>query len=590
MKLNQFILAIFLVISVAYSQNPKFQCPTTNSCSGRQLGLSVKEAADRMTSLVKRTLTDKITELEEYQRAFEEFVMSSQVGEYLADRLSMGLLELQESNTELRDNIRRFILSADSSEDYARIISQLKHHRTVVVLQEFLKMLQTDEDSDVNHEIARLIRELNRNKNCVLEYIRDKIQESSYTREVARITEMLSVFLTTIRVVAEPREYVFVIQNLREVLARFKLGTVCHKIWLANIGCRSCNDTTGVPLKGACRGLCSTTVWVCLAPLLESIRRADDVITYKRVLVQRIINEDSSTSSDTLPSIGRVAEELEGLTRRAIQSVDLGYVVSSLSSIGRKCFGEDVAVNTTGIAEMIGDKLVDSVTTSPISSQSGDRNDGDEMDRTTPKPNDASNTMESMTITSPTSSKSAESNVRGGMDRTTPKPVTMDTSIMATSPPPPPDSDSGGRGGGRGRREVSPTSVPIPPLSLYPNIVQIVSTVCRGRYSTSSITQCWNGTHVSPFRYNLVYNRPAGDSAFQAAGVEYDDEEYSAEIAAISGSTNPCEGIQGESQLYYSYVSNSTAVCSDVLGNGSSSVTVSFSLLIMLISLLLLQF
>ena len=560
MKLNQFTLAIFLVINVAYCQNPpKFQCRPMNSCDNKQLGLRVNKGADRITGLVKRTLTNKITELEEYQRYFDEFAMSSQIGEYLADRLSMGLLELQESNTELRDNIRRFILSADSSEDYGRIISQLSYHRTVVILQKFLKMLQTETDNDVNREeIARLVRELNRNRNCVLEYIRDKIQESNDAAEVARISEMLSVFLTTIRVVAEPREYVFVIQNLREVLARFKVGKVCHRIWLDNIGCRSCNDTAGVPLKGACRGLCSTTVWVCLAPLLESIRRADDVITYKRVLVQRAINENSSTTSDTLPSIERIADELEGLTRRAIKNVDLSYLASSLTSIASKCFGEDMDVNTMGIGGMIDDKLVDipSITTThPISSQSGDGN-VDGMDMTTPKPTDNSNTMQPS--------------------------VTIDTHTMPTTP----DSDSSSVG--RGRREVSPISIPLPPLSLYPNIIQIVSIVCRG-YSTPSVTQCWNGTHVSPFRYNLDYDRPADDSAFQAAGVDYDEEEYLAEIAAISGSTNPCEGIQGESQLFYGYVYNSTSVCSEVLGNGSSSVTASLSLLVLLISMLLLQ-
>ena len=564
MKFNQFILAIFLMINVSYSQNPqnmpKFQCPTKNSCDSRELGQRVNEGADRITSLVKRTLTDKITELEEYQRDFDEFAMSSQIGEYLADKLSMGLLELQDSNTELRDNIRRFILSADSSEDYNRIISQLNDHRAVVILQKFLQMLQYETDTDVNHaKIVRLIRELKGNRHCVLEFIRDKIQESSDTRDVDRISEMLSAFLTTIRVIAEPREYVFVIQNLREVLARFNVGKVCHRIWLANIGCRSCNDTAGVPLKAACRGLCYTTVWVCLAPLLESVRRADDVISYKRVLTQRAINGSSSTPGDTVPSIGRVADELESLTRRAIQNVDLGYLVSSLSRIASKCFGE--AVDTTGIGEVISDKLVDvsSIsTTRPTTAQSGDRS-VDGMDGKIPEPNDATNTMESA--------------------------VTIDTRNMPTSPPPDSDISSGGRG----RREVNPISVPLPPLSLYPNIIHIVSAVCRGGYDTPSITRCWNGTHVSPFRYNLDYERPADISAFQAAGVGYDEDEYLAEIEAISGSTNPCEGIQGESQLFYSYVSNSTSVCSEVLGNGSSSVAVSLSLLILLISLLLLQ-
>ncbi|KAI6660464.1 hypothetical protein LOD99_14049 [Oopsacas minuta] len=627
----------------------------------------VEQGITKLTNLVKEILTNKIAELKQYEKDFDEFAMGNQIGEYLAEKFSMGLSELLDSKIELRDSIRSYILSADTDRDYTIIINQLEHHNSVVTLQELVRVLEIERDmDDINRQkIEELIGSLRTNKGCVLNHIREQIESTNESNNVGKFIERLAVFLGAIRVVASPREFTYVIRNLGEILEHYKVRKFCIDIWFANIGCRTCNDTTGRPITHACNGLCSTTVWVCLAPLVRAISRADDVITYKRILA-----EETETQSDSmiLPSVDSIADELESLTREAIQRINTDDLVSILPRIARACaFDADIADTETAvdIRGILNDRINDfsnkDITSVPTVStmtptrvtidqdtKTNTERDlqptmpstpedtmapppgdtmapppgdtmapppGDTMapppgDTMAPPPGDTMAPPPGDTMAPPPGDTMAPppGDTMAPPPGDTMAPPPEDTMVpppgdtMAPPPedtmaPPPGDTMAPPPGdtmdpdnGGRRRREVTPISIPLPPDNLLPSIIQIISKICTAEYSTITNNRCWNGTHVDTFIYNIDYSREVDEMAFQAVGIEFNQEKYLAETSAISGGTNPCEGIQGESEVYYNVISNSSAVClQEGFGNRSIGLTANLCLLVIAISFMLLQ-
>ena len=508
--MNLILLALILYLSSAQS----YQCRERNTCQQSHLEAHTSEKLNTLNNLVKLHLASKISELSDYDAGN---AMSNRVAEYLSGRLGMGLPELAELSYQFSRSMRSFLLTADRSGN--DIQNQLIQHNSAVPLQELIRVLESEKESSrsaINREkLTVLINTIKNNKLCVRSFIKRSIKSTDRVA-AARLYQRLLVLLRAVRALATRTEARLVIQSIREVLGRYRLGDSCRRAWTANIACRACNSSvTGGPLPRACKGLCASTLWVCLAPLLQALRGSNDVIRYKRALAE-MLSTHSNSLSVAVPSIAAIADELQALTLNAIQRTRTMNLVKKLPRIAEACdFNADIpdseiALNSTAISD--------------VSSAGEDKN----------------------------------TDVDHGRDS-------------------------------RGNREVQQFSLPLPPQRLVPLFRSIIASLCN---ESSHTDRCWNGTQVAPFLHNtytMDFSLDNVESIYSAAGVEWDREEFLAETAAISGATDPCTAIQGDSKVYYTVVSESQSACFEerqVL-NASTHLTAYISLLTLAISLVL---
>ena len=524
------VLLTLLLYTAGYLCSAQFfQCKERNSCQQNYLERQTRDELNKLKQRVRKELSDKVTELDEYNAKHS---MGNRIGEYLSERLGMGMPELSDISRAFNKSISEFWL--DGEDDV--IQDQLIAHASTVPLYELIRALERE-------RWGTLVRAIKNNKECVQKYIRRLYEsnegDNSDRDGARRIYERLRMLLRALRTLASPTEAEIVVQSIREVRNGYEIGGACRRAWTANIACRTCNNSvTGRPIPRACPGLCSSTLWVCLSPLLYVLRGSNDVIRYRRSLAEILFTQDSSLDT-TVPSVMAIAEELETLTRRAIENSRKLDLVEKLPQIAEAC--------------NIDAELPESETPNNISVISGVSNEGGEnSDRPTTQPDDS----------------------------------TENTSDA--------DGDTGEGRDSRRRREVQPLSLPLPPQRLMPIFFKgIIGSLCRENNSSSRAGVCWNGTQVAPYMHNTDYmnfDLEAVELIYTASGVEWDREEFLAETAELSGPTDPCTAIQGDSEAYYTAVSDqSESVCFEemLFGSGSSHLTVYLSLLTLAISLVL---
>ena len=486
MKLIQLALVLYVTSNLISAES--FQCRERTSCQHSYLETQTSEGLHRIYNLVKQELSGKIRELTDYHSVLSEYITSNKVGEYLSERLAMGLPELADLRHEFGQSMRNFLITADRNGKDEEIKNQLIQHSSAVPLQELIRLLENARESSesvINREkLTRLISTVKNNKLCVRSFIKRLIDSTDGVtgeRDGAVLYERLRILLGAIRALASPIEARLAIGSIREVLGRYRMGDTCRKALTANIACRICNNSVAGSLPRACKGLCASTLWVCLAPLLQALRGSNDVIRYRRALAE-ILSTQNGNMNAAVPSIGSIAKELEALTLRAIQRIHTQDLVRNLTKIAEAC---DFTAQLSDMSNAIGE----------ISTET-DSTDGD-------------------------------------VDR---------------------------------GREVQLFSFPLPPQRLLPLFKGVIATLCAGNSSGfhADTGRCWNGTQVAPFLYNtdlLHFSLQTVEILYRAAGVVWDREAFLAETAAISGATDPCAAIQGDSEVYYTAVSETQSAC-----------------------------
>ena len=554
------LISVVLLCSAIHVGNPReidqYRCRTWNSCNQSDLENLAMAGMNEIREQVQEGLENQVKELKDFRNNVSNRVMSNEFSQFIQ---SNTVYDSSEPDSDLSGEITDGIEYGSSNNDNAiyykrRVIAYVG----VTILKQLLSAIESA-DKHVNKPIHLLRRALrDRTKRvCVLrnilDTIRDSKQAAGFRDRVDMVIAMLTRFINVVRKLRSSQNLDPLVTNIQEVKEKVSakhVWIVCLKLFVTNIACRTCNSSIShLPLQRTCHGLCTNTLYACLAPILKALRNSDDVIRVNGILVNRLNGQDNNLR-DLVPSVSTVGSMLGNLTRSALE------LSNTTLNLGRRIFEIAHACNFDMEKYSDNDRALSAVAiNAELNEQRNDIWDRRTEISPTIYPTRTVDTDNRM-LTEPTQS---------GRDS---------RSI---------DSDS----------RFNPTSIPNPPKRLEPLIRKIVANLCTGQMNRLyaapiNADQCWNGTQIAVYRStfdSLDVNTQENNPAFEAAGVAYNEQEYRETVEALTGSTNPCQTLVGTSATY-NMISDSTSVCYQEVNtitasSSSTCLRISFALLLL---------